>query len=207
MMSIDLFKTILEYKSTLINSLSKKSISIPLYYYYRLKRYIYKNIIKSKYTVTYQFIYNLASLIQINHNLSELDNHMKNQGIMLDRRYDNDENLQYFSIYYSLKKYYTHPEVVYVYSIHPITSPGEIKFENIRIYQNKEVHGSKVFINSLELDPHKDNIYIKSAQYLLDANDKMCDVIKIFFEYYINECKKNLIEKRPILKLIWRQSV
>ena len=97
MMSIDLFKTILEYKSTLINSLSKKSIGIPLYYYYRLKRYIYKNIIKSKYTVTYQFIYNLASLIQINHNLSELDNHMKNQDIMLDIRYDNDENLQYFS--------------------------------------------------------------------------------------------------------------
>jgi hypothetical protein len=122
--------------------------------------------------------------------------------------YDQYENrkLDFFKISYLIKSDNEEPDILYEYSIYQNTSPGEIRFEYTKMYPNKEIHESKTFINSLELDPHKDNLYTKSAEYFLSANDKIHRVIKIFFKYYIDETKRFIIvySKSKLLRFIWR---
>ena len=211
MMSIDLFKTILELRSQIysdINSSKKKTIKT-IYDYYKLKKFINKNILKEYIDVTYQFIYTFISSIRLlpterpNIEKRMLTNY---KILMKDQINHQDNSLVYFCISFLVIPNSTeeNPSILYEYSIHPVTSPGEIKFEYTRIYPTKDIHESKTFINSLKLDPYKDNLYTKSAKHFSAANDKMNEVIKIFFKYYIDETKKIIMENNKLLRFIWR---
>lgn len=204
MMSIDLFKTVLELKASIVAS-TRKSIIKTLYNYHKLKKFIDDNIIKNQEPVTYQFLYNFINFILIVPNGINIEHKMGKDHILFYDQYEN-RNLDFFKISYLIKSNSEEPDILYEYSIYPNTSPGEIRFEYTKIYPNKEIHESKTFINSLELDPHKDNLYTKSAEYFLSANDKIHRVIKIFFKYYIDETKRFIIvySKSKLLRFIWR---
>ena len=204
MMSIDLFKTVLELKASIVAS-TRKSIIKTLYNYHKLKKFIDDNIIKNQEPVTYQFLYNFINFILIVPNGINIEHKMGKDHILFYDQYEN-RNLDFFKISYLIKSNSEEPDILYEYSIYPNTSPGEIRFEYTKIYPNKEIHESKTFINSLELDPHKDNLYTKSAEYFLSANDKIHRVIKIFFKYYIDETKRFIIvyNKSKLLRFIWR---
>ena len=203
-MSIDLFKTVLELKASIVAS-TRKSIIKTLYNYHKLKKFIDDNIIKNQEPVTYQFLYNFINFILIVPNGINIEHKMGKDHILFYDQYEN-RNLDFFKISYLIKSNSEEPDILYEYSIYPNTSPGEIRFEYTKIYPNKEIHESKTFINSLELDPHKDNLYTKSAEYFLSANDKIHRVIKIFFKYYIDETKRFIIvyNKSKLLRFIWR---
>ena len=203
-MSIDLFKTVLELKASIVAS-TRKSIIKTLYNYHKLKKFIDDNIIKNQEPVTYQFLYNFINFILIVPNGINIEHKMGKDHILFYDQYEN-RNLDFFKISYLIKSNSEEPDILYEYSIYPNTSPGEIRFEYTKIYPNKEIHESKTFINSLELDPHKDNLYTKSAEYFLSANDKIHRVIKIFFKYYIDETKRFIIvySKSKLLRFIWR---
>lgn len=210
MMSIDLFKTILEQKASIVTSTHKsiiirKSIIKTLYNYHKLKKFIDDNIIKNQEPVTYQFLYNFINFILIIPNGIDIEHKMGKDHILFYDQYEN-RKLDFFKISYLIKSDNEEPDILYEYSIYPNTSPGEIRFEYTKIYPNKEIHESKTFINSLELDPHKDNLYTKSAEYFLSANNKIHRVIKIFFKYYIDETKRFIIvySKSKLLRFIWR---
>ena len=211
MMSIDLFKIILEQKASIVAStrksiISRKSIIRTLYNYHKLKKFIDDNIIKNQEPVTYQFLYNFINFILIVPNGIYIEHKMGKDHILFYDQYEK-RSLDFFKISYLIKSSNNEePDILYEYSIYPNTSPGEIRFEYTKIYPNKEIHESKTFINSLELDPHKDNLYTKSAEYFLSANDKIHRVIKIFFKYYIDETKRFIIvySKSKILRFIWR---
>ena len=210
MMSIDLFKTVLELKASIVASTRKsiirrKSIIKTLYNYHKLKKFIDDNIIKNQEPVTYQFLYNFINFILIVPNGINIEHKMGKDHILFYDQYEN-RNLDFFKISYLIKSNSEEPDILYEYSIYSNTSPGEIRFEYTKIYPNKEIHESKTFINSLELDPHKDNLYTKSAEYFLSANDKIHRVIKIFFKYYIDETKRFIIvyNKSKLLRFIWR---
>ena len=207
MMSIDLFKTVLELKASIVKSTHKSIIKI-LYNYHKHKKFIDDNIIKNQEPVTYQFLYNFINFILLIPDGIFIEQKMsKDNVIFYDQlfKYEN-KNLDFFKISYLIKSDNEEPDILYEYSIYPNTSPGEIRFEYTKIYPNKEIHESKTFINSLELDPHKDNLYTKSAEYFLSANDKIHRVIKIFFKYYIDETKRFIIvySKSKLLRFIWR---
>lgn len=209
MMSIDLFKTILEQKASIVASTHKshKSIIRTLYNYHKLKKFIDDNIIKNQEPVTYQFLYNFINFILIIPDGINIEHKMgKDHILFYDQLNKYERNLDFFKISYLIKSDNEEPDILYEYSIYPNTSPGEIRFEYSKIYPNKEIHESKTFINSLELDPHKDNLYTKSAEYFLSANDKIHRVIKIFFKYYIDETKRFIIvySKSKLLRFIWR---
>ena len=207
MMSIDLFKTILEQKASIVASThsTHKSIIKTLYNYYKHKKFIDNSIIKNQEPVTYQFLYNFINFILIVPNGINIEHKMGKDHILFYDQYEN-RNLNFFKISYLIKSNNEEPDILYEYPIYPNTSPGEIRFEYTKIYPNKEIHESKTFINSLELDPHKDNLYTKSAEYFLSANDKIHRVIKIFFKYYIDETKRFIIvySKSKLLRFIWR---
>lgn len=202
MMSIDLFKIILEQKASIVASTSK-SIIKTLYNYHKFKKFIDDNIIKNQEPVTYQFLYNFINFILIIPNGIDIEHKMGKDHILFYDQYEK-RKLDFFKISYLIKSDNEEPDILYEYSIYPNTSPGEIRFEYTKIYPNKEIHESKTFINSLELDPHKDNLYIKSAEYFLSANDKIHRVIKIFFKYYIDDTKKIIMENNKLLRFIWR---
>ncbi len=200
-MSIDLFREILELKSKMVSSLSNSTFNL-LYNFYKLHRFINKNVIRHKESISYQYIYNFAVFIN---NISEGNRILKKMnkiGISFTSEWHNNY-LNFFKIIYVFD-YKDTVDMSYEYSIYPSISPGEIKFEYTEMYDNKDIHEDKIFINSLKLDPHKDNLYTKSAKHFQASNDIINEVIKIFFEYYINECKKQAIRHRPILKFIWR---
>jgi len=208
MMSIDLFKTILEQKASIIAStrksiISRKSIIKTLYNYHKLKKFIDDNIIKNQEPVTYQFLYNFINFILIVPNGIDIEHKMGKDHILFYDQYEK-RKLDFFKISYLIKSNNEEPDILYEYSIYPNTSPGEIRFEYTKIYPNKEIHESKTFINSLKLDPYKDNLYTKSAKHFSAANDKMNEVIKIFFKYYIDETKKIIMENNKLLRFIWR---
>lgn len=210
MMSIDLFKTILEQKASIVASThtTHKSIIKILYNYHKLKRFIDDNIIKNQEPITYQFLYNFINFIMLIPDGIFIEQKMSKDNVIFYNqllKYEN-RNLDFFKISYLIKSNNEEPDILYEYSIYPNTSPGEIRFEYTKIYSNKEIHESKTFINSLELDPHKDNLYTKSAEYFLSANDKIHRVIKIFFKYYIDETKRFIIvySKSKLLRFIWR---
>lgn len=207
-MSIDLFKTILEQKASIVASThtTHKSVIKILYNYHKLKKFIDDNIMKNKDPVTYQFLFNFANFMQVIPNGTDIDHMMIKDSVIFYDQLNEFRNITFFKISFIDESYTEDPDVLYEYSIHPITSPGEIKFEYTRMYKTKDVHESKTFINSLELDPHKDNLYTKSAEYFLSANDKIHRVIKIFFKYYIDETKRFIIvySKSKLLRFIWR---
>lgn len=207
MMSIDLFKTILEQKASIVASTRKSIIKI-LYNYYKLKKFIDNNIIKNQEPVTYQFLYNFINFIMLIPDGIFIEQKMSKDNVIFYNQLLKYENrkLDFFKISYLIKSNNAEPDILYEYSIYPNTSPGEIRFEYTKIYPNKEIHESKTFINSLELDPHKDNLYTKSAEYFLSANDKIHRVIKIFFKYYIDETKRfiTVYSKSKLLRFIWR---
>lgn len=210
MMSIDLFKTILEQKASIVKSTHKscKSIIKTLYNYYKHKKFIDNSIMKNQEPVTYQFLYNFINFIMLIPDGIFIEQKMSKDNVIFYNqlfKYEN-RNLDFFKISYLIKSDSEEPDILYEYSIYPNTSPGEIRFEYTKIYPNKEIHESKTFINSLELDPHKDNLYTKSAEYFLSANDKIHRVIKIFFKYYIDETKRFIIvySKSKLLRFIWR---
>lgn len=207
MMSIDLFKTVLELKASIVAS-TRKSIIKTLYNYYKLKKFIDDNIIKNQEPVTYQFLYNFINFIMLIPDGIFIEQKMSKDNVIFYNQLLKYENrkLDFFKISYLIKSNNEEPDILYEYSIYPNTSPGEIRFEYTKIYPNKEIHESKTFINSLELDPHKDNLYTKSAEYFLSANDKIHRVIKIFFKYYIDETKRFIIvySKSKLLRFIWR---
>lgn len=210
MMSIDLFKTILELRSQIYSdthSIKKKTVKT-LYDYYKQKKFIDDSIIKNQEPVTYQFLYNFINFIILIPDGINIKHKMGKDHILFYEQLDKYEhrNLDFFKISYLIKSNSEEPDILYEYSIYPNTSPGEIRFEYSKIYPNKEIHESKTFINSLELDPHKDNLYTKSAEYFLSANDKIHRVIKIFFKYYIDETKRFIIvySKSKLLRFIWR---
>lgn len=204
MMSIDLFKTILELKALLISSTNKSVIHI-LYRYYRFKKFIDDNIMKKQDYITYQFLFNFIDFILTIPNGIDIEHMMSKNNVLFYNQFDRSKNLSFFKISYLDKSIEEkEPDILYEYSIYPITSLGEIRFEYTKLYPNKEIHESKTFINSLELDPHKDNLYIKSAKYFIAANDKINEVIKIFFKYYIDDSKKYIIGKNKLLHFIWR---
>lgn len=202
MMSIDLFKIILEQKASIVTSTYKSIIKI-LYNYHKLKKFIDDNIIKNQEPVTYQFLYNFINFILIAPNGINIERKMGKDHILFYDQYEK-RSLDFFKISYLIGSNNEEPDILYEYSIYPNTSPGEIRFEYTKIYPNKEIHESKTFINSLELDPHKDNLYTKSSEYFLSANDKIHRVIKIFFKYYIDETKRFIMENNKLLRFIWR---
>ena len=206
MMSIDLFKTILEQKASIVASThtTHKSIIKILYNYYKLKKFIDINIMKNKDPVTYQFLFNFANFMQVIPNSTDIEHKMIKDSVIFYDQLNEFKNITFFRVSFIDKSYTENPDVLYEYAIYPITSPGEIKFEYTRMYKSKDVHESKTFINSLELDPHKDNLYTKSAEYFLSANDKIYGVIKIFFKYYIDDAKKFITSKKRLLRFIWR---
>lgn len=204
MMSIDLFKTILELKALLISSTNKSVMHI-LYRYYKFKKFIDDNIMKKQDYITYQFLFNFIDFILTIPNGIDIEHMMSKNNVLFYNQFDRSKNLSFFKISYLDKSIEEkEPDILYEYSIYPITSLGEIRFEYTKLYPNKEIHESKTFINSLELDPHKDNLYIKSAKYFIAANDKINEVIKIFFKYYIDDSKKYIIGKNKLLHFIWR---
>lgn len=205
MMSIDLFKTILELKALLISSTNKSVMHI-LYRYYKFKKFIDDNIMKKQDYITYQFLFNFIDFILTIPNGIDIEHMMSKNNVLFYNQFDRSKNLSFFKISYLDKSIEEkEPDILYGYSIYPITSLGEIRFEYTKLYPNKEIHESKTFINSLELDPHKDNLYIKSAKYFIAANDKINEVIKIFFKYYIDECKLETIRSSKLLSFIWRK--
>lgn len=203
-MSIDLFKTLLELRGNLVKDYhrEKKNILKTLYDYHKLKEFINRNIIYGKNNMTYQLIYNFAIFTStdilgqnIAHNINE------KKDITLYDQWDRN-TLNYFYISYTISG---NPNTIYEYKIYPTTTPGEIKFDYTEDYLKKEIHESKTFINSLDMDPHKDNMYTTSAKHFSAAKEKINEVIKIFFKYYIDECKQETIRNSILLSLIWRK--
>ena len=203
-MSIDLFKSILELRGNLTKDYhrDRKNLFITLYDYYKLKEFINRNIIYGNNNMSYQLIYNFAVFIstdilgiKIAHDIND------KQDITLYNQWDRN-TLNYFYISYTVSG---DPNTIYEYRIYPITTPGEIKFEYTEEYSKKDIHESKTFINSLDMDPHKDNMYTTSAKHFSAAKEKINGVIKIFFKYYIDECKLEAIRSSKLLSLIWRK--
>ena len=201
-MSIDLFKTLLELRGNLVKDYhrEKKNILKTLYDYHKLKEFINRNIIYGKNNMTYQLIYNFAIFTStdilgqtIAHNINE------KKDITLYDQWDRN-TLNYFYISYTISG---NPNIIYEYKIYPTTTPGEIKFDYTEDYLKKEIHESKTFINSLDMDPHKDNMYTSSARHFSAAKDKINEVINIFFKYYIDKCKLETIRSSKLLSFIW----
>jgi len=204
MMSIDLFKTLLELRGDLTKDYhrDRKNLFKTLYDYHRLKEFINRNIIYGKNDMTYQMIYNFAifsstdtTAMKIVHDINET------KDITLYNQWEKN-TLNYFYISYTISG---EPNTIYEYRIYPTTTPGEIKFDYTEEYPKKDIHESKTFINSLDMDPHKDNMYTSSARHFSAAKEKINGVIKIFFKYYIDECKLETIRSSKLLSLIWRK--
>ena len=130
MMSIDLFKTILEQKASIVASThsTHKSIIKTLYNYYKHKKFIDNSIIKNQEPVTYQFLYNFINFILIVPNGINIEHKMGKDHILFYDQYEN-RNLNFFKISYLIKSNNEEPDILYEYSIYPNTSPGEIRFE------------------------------------------------------------------------------
>lgn len=207
MMSIDLFKSILELRGNLYKNYyrDRKNLFRTLYDYHRLKEFINKNIIYGNNTMSYQLIYNFGLFAYTDSLALKIvyDEIYKRKDIGMYAQWEKD-NIEYFYISYTTLG---EPSTKYEYRIYPITTPGEIKFEYTEEYSKKDIHESKTFINSLDMDPHKDNMYTTSAKHFSAAKEKINEVIKIFFKYYINRCRQETIRSSILLSLIWRKEL